>query len=126
MTSPIYSLHCLGLGAIPKKIGKWRMIMHLSAPAGRSVNDGIHLDEFSLHYSSVDDTVAILLHLGKGALMVKIDHKSAFSDDPSSLCGLGLPWHALVGTALRGHLPAIWLRSAPMAMSFFGLILASS
>ena len=38
----------------------------------------MHPDEFSLHYSSVDDAVAILLHLGKGALMVKIDLKSAF------------------------------------------------
>ena len=70
-TSPIYPLQCSGLGAIPKKNGKWRMIMHLSAPAGRSVNDGIHPEEFSLHYSSVDDAVAILLHLGKGALMAK-------------------------------------------------------
>ena len=53
------------------------MIMHPSAPAGRSVNDGIHPDEFSLHYSSVDDAVAILLHLGKRAMMAKIDLKSA-------------------------------------------------
>ena len=76
--SPIYPLQCSGLGAIPKKNVKWRMIMHLSAPAGRSVNDGIHPEEFSLHYSSVDDAVAILIHLGKGALMAKIDLKSAF------------------------------------------------
>ena len=47
------------------------MIMCLSPPAGRSVNDGIHPDDFSLHYSSVDDAVAIFLHLGKGALMAK-------------------------------------------------------
>ena len=56
--------------------------MHLSAPAGRSINDGIHPDKFSLHYSSVDDAVAILLHLGKGALMAKIDFKSAFQMIP--------------------------------------------
>lgn len=54
------------------------MIMHLSAPVGRSVNNGIHPDEFSLHYNSVDNAVAILLHLGKEALMAKIDLKSAF------------------------------------------------
>ena len=70
-TTLIYPLHCSGFGAIPKKNGKWRMIMHLSAPVGRSVNDGIHPDDFSLHYSSVDDAVAIFLHLGKGALMAK-------------------------------------------------------
>lgn len=54
------------------------MIMHLSAPEGRSVNDGIHQDDFSLHYNSVDNAVPILLHLGKEALMAKIDLKSAF------------------------------------------------
>ena len=81
-TSPIYPPHCSGLCTVPKKNGKWRMIMHLSVPAGRSVNDGIHPDEFSLHYSSVDDAVAILLHLGKGALMAKIDLKSAFQMIP--------------------------------------------
>lgn len=27
----------------------------------------------SLHYSSVDDAAAILIHLSKGALMAKID-----------------------------------------------------
>ena len=52
--------------------------MHLSAPAGRSVNDGIPLDEFSLHYSAVDDAVTILLHLGRGTLMAKVDFKAAF------------------------------------------------
>ena len=30
-----------GLGAIPKKGGNWRMILHLSAPLGNCVNDGI-------------------------------------------------------------------------------------
>ena len=52
--------------------------MHLSAPAGKSVNDGIPPDEFSLYYSSVDDAVTILLHLGRGALMAKVDFKAAF------------------------------------------------
>ena len=107
-TSPIYPLHCSGLGTIPKKNGKWQMIMHLSAPAGRSVNNGIHLDEFSLHYSSVDDAVAILLHLGKGALMAKIDLKSAFCMIPVHCVDwdlLGMHWWTL----LHGRLPAIWL-----------------
>jgi len=54
------------------------MIMHLSAPADRSVNDGIHPDKFSLHYSSVDNAAVILLHLGKEVLMTKINLKSAF------------------------------------------------
>ena len=112
-TPPIYPLHCSGLGMIPKKNGKWCMIMHLSAPAGRSVNDGIHPEDFSLHYSSVDDAVAILLHLGKGALMAKIDLKSAFRMIPVHRADwdlLGMHWRGqyYVDTCLP-----FGLRSAP-------------
>ena len=38
---PMDSFRTSGLGAIPKKNGKWRMILHLSAPYGENVNDGI-------------------------------------------------------------------------------------
>lgn len=67
------------------------MIMHLFAPTDRSVNDGIHLDDFYLHYISVNDAVAILLHLGKGALMAKINLKSAFCMIPVHCVDWGLP-----------------------------------
>lgn len=89
------------------------MIMHLSAPVGRSVSDGIHPDDFSLHYSSVDDAVAILLHLGKGTLMAKIDLKSAFRTIPVHRTDwdlLGMRWRGqyYVDTCLP-----FGLRSAP-------------
>ena len=67
--SPLDNLKCSGVGVVPKKNGKWRMIHHLSAPAGQSINDGIPKDEFSLHYSSVDDATCILSKLGKGAFL---------------------------------------------------------
>ena len=54
------------------------MILHISAPQGRSINDGIPKAPFSHHYSTVDDAVAILLRLGVGAPMAKVDLKSAF------------------------------------------------
>ena len=42
-------------GVIPKrKSGKWRLIVDLSAPEGRSVNDGIPKHLCSLSYISVD------------------------------------------------------------------------
>ena len=88
-------LHYSSLGAIPKKNGKWQTIMHLSALAGRSVNDGIHPNEFSLNESSVDDAVAICLHLDKGALMAKIDFKSTFHMIPVHCTDwdfLGMHW----------------------------------
>ena len=76
------------------------MIMLLSAPAGRSVHDGIHTDVFSFHYSLVNDAVAILLHLGKEALMAKIDLNSAFRMIPVHCADwglLGMHWLAAEG-----------------------------
>ena len=97
-TPPLPRLHCSGLGAVPKKDGRWRMILHLSAPAGKSVNDYIDRDQYSLHYSSVDDAVQILLTLGPGALMAKVDLKSAFRMIPVHPAD----WE-LLGMQWRGH-----------------------
>ena len=76
------NLHCSGLRAIPKKDGRWQMILHLSAPAGCSINDHIAQDDYLLDHTSIDDAIRILLWLGKGALMVKVDLKSAFQMVP--------------------------------------------
>ena len=67
------------LGAVPKKrSGKWRLIMQFSYPPGSSVNNGIDICYFSLRYSTVSDVIDSVIHLGQGALMAKIDIKSAF------------------------------------------------
>ena len=75
---PIQNLKWSGFGAVPKKGGKWCMILHLSAPLGGSIND---------HISKVDFFSSLRIHgrchshlsaLGKGALMAKVDLKSAF------------------------------------------------
>ena len=62
--------HCLlkdfrtsGVGVVQIKNGKWKMILHLSAPEGHTINDYITKDEFSLHYSTIDDAVALLVGL---------------------------------------------------------------
>ena len=47
---PLPNLRCSGLGVVPKKDGGWRVIYHLSAPHGSSINDYIDPDQFSLHY----------------------------------------------------------------------------
>ncbi len=75
---PFNPLHCSGLGLVPKDTTDWRLIFHLSAPVGDSVNDHISPSQFTLHYSSVDDAIAMLHRLGPGALMAKADIKSAF------------------------------------------------
>ena len=74
-TPPLPNLRCSGLGAIPKHDGGWRIIYHLSAPAGSSINDFIDPDTYTLTYCSVDDAYSIINELGKGALLSKIDLK---------------------------------------------------
>ena len=102
------------LGAVPKKrSGKWRLIMHLSYPPGSSVNDGIDIRHFRLRYSTVSDAIDSVMRLGRGALMAKIDIKSAFR-----LCPVHPADHHLLGMKWKGQfyfdrvLP-FGLRSAP-------------
>ena len=79
---PLPNLRCSGLGVVPKKDGGWRIIYHLSAPPGRSVNEFIDPDQFSLRYCTTDSAIAILNALGRHSLMGKIDLKSAFRQLP--------------------------------------------
>ena len=75
---PHSDLRCSGVGVVPKKSRKLCLIMHLSAPEGTRINDGISQDEFSLHYTTVDDAVRLLHRHGKGALLSKVDLRNAF------------------------------------------------
>ena len=75
---PCPRLQCSGVGLVPKKSGSWRMIMHLSAPPGKSINDGIPKDLFSLRYSTIDDACKLIAAAGHGAFLAKIDLKTAF------------------------------------------------
>lgn len=114
----------IGLVPIAHQAGKWRMIMDLSSPAGRSVNDGISPVLSSLVYASVDDAVRCILRLGLNAELVKLDLKDAYrlvpvhSDDH---CLLGVLWdgHVYVDRALP-----FGLRSAPKVFSAWADFLA--
>eukprot|EP00731_Ephydatia_muelleri_P007891 Em0004g229a len=110
---PLEHLRTSDLGAVPKKNGKWRVILHLSAPEGRSINDFIAKEEFSIHYSTIDDAVALLSRFSKGARMAKVDLKSAFRMVPiqaSEWDLLGMYWRGqyYIDTCLP-----FGLRSAP-------------
>ena len=94
---PWPSLHISPFGVIPKnhQPGKWRLILDLSSPAGRSVNDGIPKAPFSLHYVSVDDAIRALVDLGPGALMAKFDVQAAYRNvpiHPHDRFLLGMTW----------------------------------
>ena len=110
---PYNNLHCSGVGVVPKKDNGWRLINHLSAPSGNSINDFIDPKDFSLQYATIDDAIRICHSLGRGALMAKVDLKNAFR-----LCPVRREdWH-LLGIHWQGKyfvdkcLP-FGLRSAP-------------
>ncbi len=67
-------VHCSPFGVIPKKSNpsKWRLIVDLSSPKGKPVNDGIPKELLSLSYVSVDDVVHQILKLGRGAYIARI------------------------------------------------------
>ena len=102
-------------GVIPKnhQPGKWRMIVDLSHPRGESVNDGISSDLCSLHYTSVDEAVKIVLQLGRGARLEKFDIENAYRIvpvHPTDRLLLGMQWEGWLYVDMA--LP-FGLRSAP-------------
>ena len=77
-TKPFPTMYISGVGVVPKKSGKLRLIHHLSSPSGRSVNDGIPKADFSLHYVTIDNAISAILAAGRGCYLSKVDIKSAF------------------------------------------------
>ena len=93
--------------------GKWRLIVDLSHPKGKSVNDGIPKHLCSLKYITLEDAVQQILTLGPGTLLAKIDIKSAFRllpVHPADRHLLGMKWNGEI--YLDSCLP-FGLRSAP-------------
>jgi len=112
-------VHINRFGVIPKnhQPGKWRLIVDLSHPRGKSVNNGIRPELCSLRYSSVDEAVRRLLAWGQDSMMMKIDIESAYRIvlvNPEDRLLLGMKWkeRLYVDTALT-----FGLRSAPKIFS---------
>ena len=111
---PVPRLHCSDLGAVPKKNG--RKILHLSAPAGKCINDFIAKEDFTLQYASIIDAVQSLLTLGPGAQMAKVDLKSAFRMIPGPPGRLGTLGNAMERELLHGHLPTLRATIRPLPL----------
>ena len=95
---PIPNLHISPLGSRPKKDGSLRLIMDLSSPRGSSINEGIDREEFSVSYTSFDDAVDMIIHLGNNSFMGKIDIKHAYRLCPvreQDFPLLGIMWQGL-------------------------------
>ena len=113
--SEVPDVHISRFGVIPKsnQPGKWRLIVDLSHPEGRSVNDGISSELCSLQYMHMEEVLKSLLELGPGAQMAKMDIKSAYRMvpvHPQDRFLLGVQWQGLV--YVDAALP-FGLRSAP-------------
>ena len=91
--------------------------MDLSSPSVASVNNGIDPSQCSVHYSGLDEALAMICKLGKGALLAKLDLKSAcriILVHPDNRPLLGMKWDSDV--FLDATLP-FGLRSAPKLFS---------
>lgn len=101
-------------GVIPKaELGSWRLILDLSSPEGQSVNDGINSESCSLSYVTVDDAAKAIMAMGEGAMLAKVDIKSAYRIIPvhsEDRPLLGMMWRGAL--YVDSALP-FGLRSAP-------------
>ena len=107
------------IGVIPKsnQRGKWRLIVDLSSPEGRSVNAGIEPELCSMHYLRLDEVVQQISKAGQGALLAKMDIDSAYRNvpvHPADRPLLGMQWKGSIFFDTR--LP-FGLRSAPKIFS---------
>ena len=118
-------VHISRFGVIPKgQTGKWRLIVDLSHPKGHSVNDGIPKPLCSLQYVTIDEAVKGIIQFGRGALLAKIDIRSAFRllpVHPADRHMLGMRWNG--GVYIDTCLP-FGLRSAPKLFNILAEFLA--
>ena len=78
LTPPFPILHCSPIGAVVKSDKSCRLVMDLSQPRGRSINEFISKEEFSVQYTHFDRATDLVQAMGKGCLMSKVDIKHAF------------------------------------------------
>ena len=124
--SAIPGAHVSRFGVIPKghQTNKWRLIVDLSHPKGRSINDGIPKDLCSMSYITIDDAIERIVALGPGTLLAKIDVKSAFRlipVHPADRHLLAMEWKG--GIFIDTCLP-FGLRSAPKLFNLVADLLA--
>ena len=84
-----------GVISKPHQPGKWRLIVDLSHPPGHSVNDGVYPKWCSLEYASLDQAASIILSLGRGVQLAKLDVASAYRIvpvHPEDRPLLGMKW----------------------------------
>lgn len=117
--APELKVHISPFGVIPKKgrANCWRLILDLSSPDGKSVNDGICKEWCSLQYLSMSEVVDKVLSKGPSALLGKMDIKQAYRNIPVAAQDsrlLGMQWE---GKLYVDRVLPFGLRSAPIIFS---------
>ena len=117
--SLVEGIHTSPIGLVPKarQQGKWRMIVDLSSPKAKSVNDGITSELCSLLYARINNALEIIPTMGLGTLLTKVDLQDAYRIvpvHPGDHHLLGIVWEDM--TFVDCCLP-FGLRSAPKISS---------
>ena len=60
---PLPNLWCSGLGTVPKHDGGWRIIYHLSAPPGISINDFIAPNSYTRWHHQPNNSYTPIVRL---------------------------------------------------------------
>ena len=75
---PFVNMHISPIRVVPKqKVGQYRLIHNLSYPTDKSINDHIPDEIKTVHYSSIDDAIDIILNVGPNVTMAKTDISNA-------------------------------------------------
>ena len=77
-SNPFPFSRCFGVGCVPKKSGRLRLIHHFSGPEGDTVNDGISREDYSVQYVSIDRAIDAIMRYRTSAQLFKLDVQSAF------------------------------------------------
>ena len=116
-SSPLIQISPFGVIPKKQKPNKWRLIVDLSSPRGRSVNDAIPKELCSIAYTSLDDAVALIQAAGSGCLLAKADLQEAYRAvpvHPSDQRLLAVRWK---GSTFVDRVLPFGLRSAPKIFS---------
>ena len=75
---PFTHNHISPIGAVSKPDGSARLIMDLSQPHGKSINEFISKDEYPTNYVHFDLATDLVYTMGRGCLLSKVDIKHAY------------------------------------------------
>ncbi len=86
-----------GIMVRPKPDGSARVILNLSAPSGRSVNEGIDAALYPAKMSSTRKWLEVLDLAGRGCVIMKIDWSDAYKHIAVVTSNIDLQWFMWLG-----------------------------